>query len=160
MPGNSTHWVFISCLCCWGSKLRFPSNKVPWQHSVWECKESSFFCFFYTRYYLSGNLDRLTAAARTALPSPTSACKVSLCLRNPPNSDKVTWTTGYTTMRTSFLCVCIRMGTDESAQHFWLRKKSHKFFLCSWWGSNLGSLDLESDALPIDPPRHPPKTFF
>ena len=41
--------------------------------------------------------------------------------------------------------------TDESAQHFWLRKTY--FFLCSWQGSNLGSLDLESDALPIEPSR-------
>ena len=26
---------------------------------------------------------------------------------------------------------------SESAQHFWLGK-THKVFLCSWWGSNLG----------------------
>ena len=42
---------------------------------------------------------------------------------------------------------------SESAQHFWLRK-THNFFLCSWWGSNLGSLDLESDAPPIEPLHH------
>ena len=30
-----------------------------------------------------------------------------------------------------------------------------EFFLCSWQGSNLGSSDLESDVLPIEPPHHP-----
>ena len=36
-------------------------------------------------------------------------------------------------------------------------KNSHNCFVCSWRrrGSNLGSLDLESDALPTEPPRHP-----
>ena len=44
--------------------------------------------------------------------------------------------------------------TDESAQHFWVRKTVTIFFLCSsLQGLNLGSLDLESDALPIEPPR-------
>ena len=33
------------------------------------------------------------------------------------------------------------------------RKNSHKLFLYSWWGSNFGSLDLESDAVPIEPHR-------
>ena len=44
---------------------------------------------------------------------------------------------------------------------FLTRKKSHKFFLCSWRGSNLGSwnpLDLEAVALPIEPPCHPRRT--
>ena len=67
-------------------------------------------------------------------------------------------------MRTwSVLCICIHMGvrhTDsESAQKFWIRK-THKFFLCSRWDSNLGPLDLESDALPIEPPRHPIGNLF
>ena len=43
----------------------------------------------------------------------------------------------------SFLCVRIHTEvghTDhESAQHFLTRKNSHKFVLCSWWGSNFGS---------------------
>ena len=57
------------------------------------------------------------------------------------------------------MCIQTRVGhTDrKSAKHFWLRKP-HKFFLCSWQGSNLGSwnpLDPEADALPIEPPRHP-----
>ena len=30
-----------------------------------------------------------------------------------------------------------------------LLRKTHKFFMCSQRCSNLGSLDLESDALPI-----------
>ena len=57
------------------------------------------------------------------------------------------------------LCVRIHTGvghTDsESAQHFWLGR-THKFFLCSWrmQGLNLGSLDIESDALHTEPPHH------
>ena len=37
------------------------------------------------------------------------------------------------------------------------KKTSHTVFLCSWRrrGSNLGSLDLEFDALPTEPPRLP-----
>ena len=63
-------------------------------------------------------------------------------------------------MRTwSFLCVRIHTGvghTDsESAQHFWLGKTDN-FFLCSWRDSNLRSLDLESNTLPTEPPRHIP----
>ena len=38
---------------------------------------------------------------------------------------------------------------------FLTQKNSQKFFLCSWWGWNLRSLDLESDAVPMEPPRHP-----
>ena len=60
--------------------------------------------------------------------------------------------------------------TDESAQHShggWVHqqwvsttflttwKNCHWFFLCSWQGSNFGSLDPESYALPIEPSRHP-----
>ena len=43
---------------------------------------------------------------------------------------------------------------SESAQHFRLGK-THKFFLCSKQGSNHWSLNLVSDAPPIEPPRHP-----
>ena len=32
-------------------------------------------------------MGKAIAAARTALPSPTSACWVFPCFRNPPNSD-------------------------------------------------------------------------
>ena len=59
----------------------------------------------------------------------------------------------------SCICVCIHMGvghTDsESAQHFWLGK-THKCFFGSWCrrDSNLRSLDLESDALSTEQPRH------
>ena len=45
---------------------------------------------------------------------------------------------------------------SESVLHFWLgTKPSHFVFLCSWRDSNLGQLDIESDAIPIEPPRHP-----
>ena len=48
----------------------------------------------------------------------------------------------------SFLCVRQHTGVghkdNETALHFGLCKNSHKLFLCSWRGLNLGSLDLES----------------
>ena len=61
----------------------------------------------------------------------------------------------------SFLGMCVHTGSWAHRQRVsttlltW--KNSHKLFLCSWHrrGSNLGSLDLESDALPTEPPRHP-----
>ena len=34
-------------------------------------------------------------------------------------------------------------------------EERYKCVLCSWLDSNLRPLDLESDALPIEPPRHP-----
>ena len=97
-------------------------------------------------------LGNSTAAVRAALPSPTSACWVFSCFRNPLNSDM-----DYRifNMRTwSFVCVRIHAGvghTDsESAQHFFTLKNS-------WRGRGLnpGSLDLELNALPTEPPRHP-----
>ena len=72
----------------------------------------------------------------------------------------LTWTTGsLTSVRDhSYACVDTGVGhTDsESAQHF-LLGKTLKFFWCSWRrrGSNLGSVDLESDALATEPPCHP-----
>ena len=67
----------------------------------------------------------------------------------------LTWTTGYFKMCTwSFLCVRIHTEVghtdNESAPHFWL----DKFFLCSWRGSDLRSLDLEFNALSTELPRH------
>ena len=49
-----------------------------------------------------------------------------------------------------------RGGAHRRVSTFWLRK-THKFFLCSGWDSNFWSgnpLDIELDALPIEPP-HP-----
>ena len=42
-----------------------------------------------------------------------------------------------------------------TSQHILTLKNSHKFFLCSGQGLNIWPLDLESDALPIEPPHHP-----
>ena len=45
---------------------------------------------------------------------------------------------------------------NEPAQHLDSEKTLTIIcFVCSWRDSNLGPLDLESDALPIEPPRHP-----
>ena len=47
--------------------------------------------------------------------------------------------------------------TNRVSTTFLTWKNYHKYFWCSWrrWGSNLRSLDLESDALPTEPPRFP-----
>ena len=61
----------------------------------------------------------------------------------------------------SFLCVRIHVCTHRGWAHrqrvstFCSRKNYRKFVLCSWRGLNLGSLGLESDTLPTEPPRHP-----
>ena len=84
-----------------------------------------------------------------------SACWVFSCLHNPPNSDMDYRIFNVRTW--SFLRVHIhtRVGhiDSKSAQHFW-QGKTHTFFVCSWWDSNLHPLDLEPDALPIEPPRY------
>ena len=99
-------------------------------------------------------LTKATAAARAALPSPTSACWVFPCFRNAPNFDMdyYTW---------SFLCVRICTGgymgnTDNDSAHFWLRpRKILTIFSCAPDRVRTsGSLGLESDALPIEPPQH------
>ena len=49
----------------------------------------------------------------------------------------------------------VGQSNNESAQHLDSEKNSYEYVL-SWWGSNLGSLDLECvDALPIEPPLTP-----
>ena len=97
-------------------------------------------------------LVKATAAARRALPSPASACWVFLCFRNPPNSNM-----DYRIFNVriwSFLCVRTHTGVGHTNNELALGKTDN-FFLCSWWRWNLGSLDFESDAVPIEPPHHP-----
>ena len=98
-------------------------------------------------------LGKATAAARVALPSPTSACWVFLCFRNPLSSDMDYRILNMLKCVHSYVCVYTQgLGTQTTSQHniFDLDKLSHIF-----GGSNLGSLDLESDALPVEKPRHP-----
>ena len=70
----------------------------------------------------------------------------------------LTWTTGCLT--------CVRdhsyawaytqgLGTPTASQRNIFDSEKHIFFLCSLRGSNLGSLVLESDAVPTEPPCHP-----
>ena len=72
----------------------------------------------------------------------------------------LTWTTW--SWRTHMIMLT-RVYTHKGWAHwkrdsttFLTKKNPHKLFLCSWrrWGSNLGSLGLESDALPTEPPHH------
>ena len=63
----------------------------------------------------------------------------------------LTWTTWFLKCihDHSHAWVYIRgLGTLTASQH-------NMFVLCSWRGSNLGSLNLESAALTTEPPRHP-----
>ena len=78
------------------------------------------------------------------------------CFLNPPNSDKDNEIFNVRTYLIILMRAYIHTGighTDsESAQHYDSEKLSH-FVLCSRRDSNLGPLDLESDSLPIEPPR-------
>ena len=68
----------------------------------------------------------------------------------------LTWTTG-SLLCVRHSCVCIYtqgFGTLTASQHI-LNGKTDNFCVCSWRDSNLGPLDLGSDALPIEPPCHP-----
>ena len=75
--------------------------------------------------------------------------------RNPPNSDMDYRI--FNMRMCSFLCLRIHTGVghidSESTQHI-LTRKAHNFCVCSWRDSNLCPLDLESDAVQIEPPRH------
>ena len=73
-------------------------------------------CVYYTLLSLVGNSGRLypgktTAAARAALSSPTSACWVFSCFRNPPNFD-----TDYRSI-TCVVIILLRAYTHGSLAH-------------------------------------------
>ena len=60
--------------------------------SFWRKKKIWVNLFFTLYYSLVGNLDRLTwvrlhGSCKSSATSPTSACWVFSCFRNPPNSD-------------------------------------------------------------------------
>ena len=136
--------VFVrSCISWWGLQT---------------VKNTFFFFFFFEFYtlYRLPYLGKATAATVAVLASPTSACWVFSCFRNPPNCDRDYRI--FNVRMWSFLRVRIHTGVgrthSESEQQFLTWKNSGFFFLCSWRGSNLGSLDLESNALPIEPPHH------
>ena len=89
---------------------------------------SDFVCVHFVNPFFLKFLPEPTAAARAALPSPTSACWVFLCFRNPPYSDIHF---RILNMRTwSFLCVRIHTGVG-STQHFLTRGKSSFSFTCA-----------------------------
>ena len=78
-------------------------------------------------------------------------------LRIPPNSD-IDYRI-FNVCTRSFLCVHIHTRgwahRHLTSQLNIFNSEKLTFFLRSWRDSNLGSLDLESDALPVEPPRHP-----
>ena len=111
------------------------------------------FCLFYTLLSLSGNLGRLTwvrlqqpqEQRNPVLQVHAGTVRVSVIDRT------LTWTTWYLTyvLDHSYACVRVRLGTP--------RKSQHNSFDSDGAGrdSNRRSLDLESDALPTEPARHP-----
>ena len=104
--------------------------------------------------FLSGNLGHLTwvrlqqpqEQRYTVLQVHAGSFHVSV-FHQP-----LTWTTGSLTCvhDHSYACVYAQGLAHRQwvSRTFFAQKNSHKFFLCSWRGSNLRSLDLESDALP------------
>ena len=115
---------------------------------------------------LMGNLGRFPQGKPAATESRYSTLinhKVYagsfLCFHNPPTSDMDKIFNMCTWSYLWYIYIYIHTGvghTDSKSPHFWLWK-TLKFVLCSWrrWGSNLRSFDLESNALPTEPPRHP-----
>ena len=90
---------------------------------------------------------RVRLQQSTQLLSPTIACWVFSCFRNPPYSNMLVRA-----------CVRIHTGvwhTDESA-HFWLRKTCAPDETRGTRTPVMHGIkyELESDALPIEPPRH------
>ena len=89
-------------------------------------------------------LGKATAATRAALPSPTSACWVFSCFRNPPNSDM-----DYTIFKRAYMTILVHAYTHRGLPVWhthWQRvsttffdpENCHKLCVCSWQGSNLG----------------------
>ena len=79
------------------------------------------------------------------------------CFRNPSNSN-MDYMICYVRTRL-FLCVRVHTGvghTDSAAsQHNIFDSEKLEFFVFFWRDSNLGSWNLESNALAIEAPRHP-----
>ena len=81
---------------------------------------------------------------RSASSAIFSACWVFSCFRIPPNSDM-----GYRVFIVhtwSFLCVCVQTGVGHTDS------ESVQWVLMGLESSSFGS---ESNAVPIEPPRHP-----
>ena len=77
-------------------------------------------------------LGKAAATARAELSSPTSACCIFACFRNPPNSDMDYRI--FNVCACSFLCVRIHTGvgyTNSVSTHFWVRGKNSLSFLCA-----------------------------
>ena len=108
------------------------------------------FCIYCTEVHLS--------------PWQQSACWVFSCFRSPPNSDMDYIIVNVRTW--SFLCARIHTGgwahTSTASRHnmFYSEKLRKKNLLCSWRDSNLGPLDLETDALTTEPTRNPTGSWW
>ena len=120
-------------------------------------------CFGFVLHFIIpfGNLDRLTwvriqqpqEQRYPVLQVHAGSFRVSVIYRS------LTWTTGSLTCvgDDSYACVYTRgLGTPTTSQYniFYSEKLSNLFLmLLTGPGSNLRSLDLESDALPTEPPH-------
>ena len=102
------------------------------------------------RAFISSNLTKFQKTFNTK----QSACWVCSCFRSPSQSDM--------DYRIFNVIILVRayiythggwVHRQRVSTTFLTRKNPHKFILCSWRDSNRGPLDLESEALPLPPPR-------
>ena len=94
---------------------------------------------------LAGNLGHLTLVRlrqlqKQCFPVLQVHAGVFSCFSNPPNSDMDYMVFNVCTW--SFLFMCVYTHRDwahwQRVSTTWTWKKTDKFFLCSWWGSNSG----------------------
>ena len=100
----------MSCLQCVCMCVKY-IEVMQW---VYYRKVLSFFEHFiipFGEFWLP-YLDMSTSAARAALPSPTSACWIFSCFRNPPNSDMDDRI--FNVRMWSVLCVRIHVGVGHT----------------------------------------------
>ena len=77
------------------------------------------------------------------------------------NHRTLTWTTGSLS---AYVIILVHVYTHRGWAHWqwvsttFLTQKNS--FLCSWWDSNLHPLDLQFNALPIEPPRYSSNIWY
>ena len=103
---------------------------------------------------LAGHLGCLSWVKLQQTQEHTSAYWVFLCFCNPPNY-YMDYRILNVRMWSSYAGV-VGHTDSESAPHFWLRKKPlWSLFWVLLAGFELGSWNVKSDALPIEPPCRP-----
>ena len=123
---------------------------VRHMHGLWV-----FWVFSPPFYFMAGNSGRQPQEQRRypVLQVHTGCFRVSVIHR------ALTWTTGSLTSVRDHSCACVYTHEGLAVSITCLtREKTHEVFLVLLTGFELGSWNVKSDALPIEPPRHP--TWF